>query len=77
MVPCASHAGAFEQRSNLLLGKTFPYVSHLVLQIVAIVRHHVDDQKATTGLESSARLGDRLPRLWNVVQREKEKRCIE
>ena len=50
---------------------------HLLVVALAVVRQHVDDERAAAGFERAGGLGERAPRLGHVVQHEHQHRRIQ
>ena len=66
-----SEPGGGHQLARLLLGKTEPDVSHLLLILRTIVREHVDDQHAAAAMQDASGLLQGPPRIGQVMQHER------
>src|SRR5438093_10868530 len=61
----------------VIVGKAEPDVTHLLTVALAIVREHVDDNRATAWLERADDVRERVPRLRHVMEHQHQRRRIK
>jgi hypothetical protein len=60
-----------EAEMQLFFGKPAPHMTHLVEQVLSVVRHHVYDDESSAGLQHPVGFCDRQLGLDDIVKHEK------